>query len=204
MKTIRAFLLPCYQSTAVRLFLLCFIVYNANLRSITSFDTNATRYLPISILKEFNLDLDEFSFLHKYSDGRKEEADVIPYYLQYVRGHYMSTYPIMPAILSVPIYAVPVFLGLTEGSVSAGGWSQTEIVGTFLSKISASFAVAFSVGILYLALLRLTSKRSALWIALIYGLATSSWAVSSQGLWQTAFSQPMLALTFYFLIKAMV
>lgn len=211
MKYIHTLLLQLYRNTTLRLILLTFIVYNANLRSITSFDTNPTRYLPISILKEFDLDLDEFPFLHKYPEQKlhqklKHEQDIkeneFPRYLRYVRDHYMSAYPVMPAILSIPVYTVPVFLGLTEGAVSSMGFTQTEIVGTLLSKISGSLVVSISVGILYLTLLRLTNKRSALWIALIYGLATSSWAVSSQGLWQSSMSQPCLAFAFYFFIKA--
>lgn len=114
----------------------------------------------------------------------------------------MSAYPVMPAILSIPVYVLPVLLGLTEGSVSAMGFTQTEIVGTFLSKIVASVSVATSVGILYLALLHLTSRRASLWIALIYGFATSSWAVSSQGLWLSSMGQPCLAFALYFFIKA--
>ena len=55
-----------WGSTSLRLVLLAFIVYNVNLRSISSFDTNSTRYLPISVLTEFDLDLDEFAFLHTY------------------------------------------------------------------------------------------------------------------------------------------
>ena len=47
------------------------------------------------------------------------------------------------------------------------GFSQTEIVGTLLAKISASAAVALSVGVVYQTLLRLTTKRAALWMALI-------------------------------------
>ncbi len=211
MKNIQTLLLQLYRNTTLRLILLTFIVYNANLRSITSFDTNPTRYLPISILKEFDLDLDEFPFLHKYPEQKlhqklKPEQDIkeneFPRYLRYVRDHYMSKYPVMPAILSIPVYTVPVLFGLTEGAVSSMGFTQTEIVGTLLSKISGSLVVSISVGILYLTLLRITNKRSALWIALIYGLATSSWAVSSQGLWQSSMSQPCLAFAFYFFIKA--
>jgi len=189
-------------SRAAALALLAFVVYNANLRSVTSFDTNPTRYLPISIIKEFDLDLDEFSFLHKYPEWWRGNKQVSPYYLQYVRGHYMSSYPVMPAILSVPVYAIPVLLGLTDGPVSAMGFTRTEVVGTFLSKISAAAAVAFSVGILYLTLLRLTDKTAAFSIALLYAFATSSWSVSSQGLWQTSMSQPLLALALYFFVKA--
>src|SRR5262249_12626735 len=122
------------------------------------------------------------------------------YYLVYARGHYMSRYPVMPAILSVPVYAIPVALGLTDGRGSALGYTRTEIVGTFLSKITASLAVSFSVGILYLTLLRFVAPTPALCLALIYAFATSSWSVSSQGLWQSSASQPLLALTFYFLV----
>lgn len=202
-----------FQSTAFRIILLAFIIYNVNMRAITSFDTYPTRYLPISIINEFDLDLDEFPFLQKYPDilfqkfggvmeGEIVEKNDLPYYTKYVRGHYMSAYPVMPAILSLPVYVVPVLLGLTEGSGSAVGYSQTEVVGTLLSKISASAAVAISVGIMYLTLLRLTKKRYAFWIALMYGFATSSWSVSSQGLWQSAMSQPCLAFALYYFVKA--
>ena len=188
--------------TGFWLVLFAVIVYNANLRSITSFDTNPTRYLPISIIKEFNLDLDEFPFLHKYPEWWHRDKNALPYYLQYVRGHHMSSYPVMPAVLSLPVYAVPVLLGLADGPMAAIGFTRTEIVGTMLSKISASAVMALSVGFLYLTLLRLTSKTGALWIVSLYAFATSSWSVSSQGLWQTSMSHPLLALALYFFVKA--
>lgn len=192
------------RRTAFWLVLVAFVLYNANLRSITSFDTNPTRYLPISIIKEFDLDLDEFPFLHKYPEWWHRDKNALPYYLRYVRGHYMSRFPVMPAILSVPVYAIPVALGLTDGNASALGYTHTEIVGTLLSKISASLAVALSVGILYLTLLRLANQTAALGVALVYAFATSSWSVSSQGLWQSSISQPLLALTLYFFVLGRV
>ena len=212
-KKLRILLLRFYHSTALRLALTAFVIYNINLRSVTSLDTYPTRYLPISIIKEFNFDLDEFYFLHQYPaswfdkygntlEGGKVGKNQIPYYLKYGRGHYMSSYPVMPSILSVPVYVLPVLLGLTEGSVTALDRNQTEIVGTFLSKMSASLAVAFSVGIVYLTLRHFTTKRASFWIAFTYGFACSSWAVSSQGLWQSSMSQPLLALAFYFFVRA--
>jgi hypothetical protein len=191
-----------YHNTAFRLGVLAFVVYNANLRSITSADTNPTRYLPISILKEWNLDLDEFDFLQEYPRGAPLKERRPAQYVQHVRGHYMSTYPVMPAILAVPVYAVPVALGLTEGGSDRGGLTRTEVVGTLLSKISASAYVALSVALVYLTLLRFADRRTALAIALLYAFATSSWSVSAQGLWQTAASQPMLALALYCLVRA--
>jgi len=206
-----------YHSTVLRLVVLSFVVYNANLRSITSLDTLATRFVPISIIKEFNLDLDEFPVLHKrpvwlgsQSSGDKidknsdqhSDENGVPYYVRFTRGHYMPTFPVMGAVLSVPVYIIPVLLGLTDGPPSATGYTRTEIMATFLSKISASLAVAISVGFVYLTLLRSTSRTGALWIALVYAFATGSWSISSQGLWQSAMGQPALALAFYFFVKA--
>jgi hypothetical protein len=173
-----------------------FVVYNANLRSFTSADTRPTRYLPISILTELDFDLDEFPFLYSARTWPAPEGE-LPYYLRRARGHLMSNYPVMPAILSLPVYALPVLFGLTDGTVTSGDYSQTEIVGTALAKVSASLAVALSVGLIYLALLRFASPASACWIAAIYAFATSSWSVSSQGLWQTAMSQPLFAAALY-------
>ena len=63
-----------WSSTAIRLALVAFVVYNVNLRPISSADTFPTRYLPISILTEHNLDLDEFPFLIT-QDHRRPGAD---------------------------------------------------------------------------------------------------------------------------------
>ena len=195
--------------TAVGLALLAFVVYNANLRSITSLDTLATRFVPISVIKEFDLDLDEFPSIHTYpnwaggaSRTDAQDGDPTPYFVRRARGHYMSTYPVMSGILSVPVYVVPVLLGLTEGPPAESGYSRSEIAATLLSKISASAAVAISVAFVYLTLLRLTSRRGAFWIALVYAFATGSWSLSSQGLWQSAMGQPALALALYFLVRA--
>ncbi len=193
-----------WRSTALRLALLAFVVYNANLRSITSADTFPTRYLPISIVREHDLDLDEFPFLRAARPGvARADGDSAstPYYLQRARGHYMSTYPVLPAVLAAPVYAVPVLMGLTDGPGAALGYSRTEIVGTLLSKVAASLAVALSVAAVYLTLLRATTARGAWWGALVYAFGTSSWSVSSQGLWQTAMSQPLIALALYWLVR---
>lgn len=72
-----------WRSTALRLALAAFVVYNINLRPVSSADTFPTRYLPISILTEFDLDLDEFPFLIKaeHPFPGAENAG-LPYYLQ--------------------------------------------------------------------------------------------------------------------------
>ncbi len=194
-----------FRSTAFQLGALAFVVFQVNLRSISSADTFPMRYAPISILTEGNLDLDEFHFLLDQPYPGPGES-TLPYYLQYHDGHYLSTPPIWVSVLVTPIYAVPVWLGLTgdpsEPRPSGGGLTRTEVMGTLLSKLSASLLIAISVALVYLALLELLGATGALWITLAYAFATSSWVVSSQGLWQTTGSQAMLAGAFLALLVA--
>lgn len=189
------------RRTALWLAAIAFVVYNANLRSIASADTFPARYLPISILREGDLDLDEFAFLQT---DRFPMPDAPPgsgpYFMQLRRGHWMSTYPVAPAIVAAPVYALPVLLGVDRGP-PIGALTRTEVVGTFLAKIAASLLVAASVAVMYLVFLRYVGRTGALALALIYAFATSSWSVSSQGLWQSAISQPALALGVYALLR---
>lgn len=194
-------------SPAFRLAALAFVVYQLNLRSISSADTFPTRYLPISLLTEADLDLDEFRFL--FDQPYQTPGDTtspLPYYLQPRRGHYVSTYPVMPAILAVPVYAVPVLLGLTGDPAAprapGGGLTRTEIMGTLLSKLAASLSIALSVALVYLTLRRLAQPAAARWITLAYAFATSTWSVSSQGIWQTSFSATLFAGAFLALLIA--
>jgi len=193
-------------TTATLLALVAFVIYNANLREITSYDTYPTRFIPISILEHQTLELDAFPFMTRYpavSNGNGGvDTDATPYYIVYARGHVLSRFPVMAGILAVPVYAAPVLLGLTDGPGASLGYSRIEIVATFLSKIAASLAAALSVAIVYLTLRHLTSRSGALWISLIYAFATSTWSLSSQGLWQTSISEPLLTLTYYFFVTA--
>ena len=179
-------------SKPIFLFLILSFIYLVNEREIGSGDTIPSRYLPFSIIKEGNLDLDEFPFLYEkeslyYSRYRN-------YYLRYSKGHYISAYPIGSAIAAVPVYAVAVIAGLSP---------QSEYLVRGVSKVSATLVSALSAVFLFLSLRRLTREKLALFIALIYGLGTSTWSVSSQGLWQHGSSQFFLTLTIYFLVRGL-
>ena len=67
------------------LFFLLLFIYNINLRETSSGDTIPNRYLPVSIIKEFNLDLNEFPFLYN------SEANEEYLFIQPVKGKYLST-----------------------------------------------------------------------------------------------------------------
>jgi len=180
------------STTAIAFWLFCAsaAVYNLNFRECSEEDTIATRFVPVSLLREGDIDLDEFAFLH-------EGFTRTPHYLRKVRGHYLSTSPILPAILALPVYFVANQLGLLR----RGGVGFFDDV-TFTSKVAASLIAAASVAALFAALTRITTRRRALIVSLVYAFATSTWSISSQGLWQHGPCQLFFALMLLFFLDA--
>lgn len=180
------------------LFSLLFVLYLANGRTLWSGDTLPLRYLPISLLREGNFDLDEFPFLylpggsHAIGFVRKGSVEM-PYYVERVGGHYVSMYPVGAAALAAPLYLPSIFGGLRP---------DHEVFET-LEKFSAAAIVALSAVILYFTLRRVTTNAMALAIALIYGLGTSSLSSSSQALWQHGPSQLALSAALYGTVRCM-
>ena len=180
--------------TSVGLFLTVVLIYSANGRVIDAGDTVPASYLPISILREFNFNLDEFSFLYD-ENGRRRYTFVgdLPFFLRYRDGHYLSVYPPGPALLALPVYVIPVI----------GGMPATSAWIPRLEKLSATLITALSVLFLLWTLRGLTAERWALMIASVYAFGTSSLSISSQALWQHGPSQFFLALSLYLLVKGM-
>ncbi len=158
------------------------ILYTANYRLLGASDTVPAQHLPLSILREGNLDLDEFSSLHQSPKLKG---------LTFTGKHYVSSYPVGAAILAVPFYFVSAF-----GPMPGNSWFTLK-----LEKFAASLIVLASVIILYFTLLRLASRSAALIISVIYALATSSFSVSSQALWQHGASQLCLTAALYCLVR---
>src|SRR5437868_4969911 len=81
---------------AAGLFGLTLAVFLLNFRYNGSYDTLPNELLPISILREHDLDFDEFV------DPAATER--LPF--EQIGGHYVSDYPILPGLLNLPAYAV--------------------------------------------------------------------------------------------------
>lgn len=158
------------------------ILYTANYRTLGASDTVPARHLPLSILREANFDLDEFGYLHKAPEMKG---------ITFTGQHYVSSYPVGAAIFALPFYLVSAI-----GRMPGNSWFTLE-----LEKFSASFIVLASVIIFYFTLLRFVSRSSALIISAIYALATSSFSVSSQALWQHGPSQLCLTAALYCLVR---
>jgi hypothetical protein len=158
-----------------------FVLYNANVREISSQDTIPNRALPHEALVRGRLDLDPLFQTWPASDP-------LPFWIQRVGSHYVSSYPIAPALLAVPVYVGPVLLG------ADGSWFWLNV----LSKLAASGFAALSVALVYLAARELarrlgTGEGSAVATAAVYAVAAPTWAVSSQGLWGHAPAQLCVA-----------
>jgi hypothetical protein len=177
--------------TAWLLVLASFLLYSANFREVSGADTIPTRLLPIELVRHQQLHLDHY--FRNAPAGRPGY-----FWVQLVGEHYRSSYPVVPAILAVPVYVVPVLLG-----VRGDHWTPINL----LSKVAASLMAALSVGLVYLVAVTLHSPLGAsaenapLAVAVVYAVATATWSVSSQGLWGHAPTQLAMATALCALVR---
>ncbi len=102
------------------------IAYNINLRQVSSHDTYASRFVPISILRDGDVILDEF-----VSEEMKRHAgeNVLSDNFVYLRGHFYDSHPPIGPLLALPVYALPAWIGIPRNA---------ELVANLFSKLAAS------------------------------------------------------------------
>ena len=174
------------------LFSLLFVSYNANLRLIPSGDTMPARLLPFSILREGNLDLDEFNLGVHTEQGNFSN---LPDFVREIKGHMISVYPVTTPMLITPLYLPVVWFRRAPVSLESP-------VGIIMEKLSASFIASLSALFVYLSLRELCARRPALWLTLLYAFGTNTWVTSSQTLWQHGVGELALSLMCYALLKS--
>jgi hypothetical protein len=155
-----------------------FVVYNVNLRQVSSDDTYASRFVPISVLRDGDLILDEFVPPYIREGGPDRLTDNFIF----VRGHYYDSHPPIGPLLAVPVYALPVWAGVPE---------SPQLVANLFSKVAASIMTALSALLIFGAVRRLVAEIGkpdraeavAMAAALAYGVCTSVWSTASLALW---------------------
>jgi len=183
---------PQQLRTASLLAFCCLLVYLTSLRCSPSWDTIPARLLPFSILREGNLDLNEFRWL--------EIPEGMPYFLQRTHdGKLVSKYPVAAPLLATPV-ALPVLWWLQYHGVSDVD-VRFRLATVVVERVAAALIVAASVGLLFLALCRVTTSTTvAAAMTLAYGLGSNTWSTSSQALWQHGVAELSLAgLSLFFL-----
>ncbi len=170
---------------ALLLFLAAWMVYNLNGRPITSGDTLPAALLPFMVVLDGRLSFD------RYADSLSSLYDGKAYFLRQSNGHSYSRYPIVTPLLLSPAY-LP--LRLVPG-IRDWPLSKLIVLVRVLEKIWASAIAAASVAALLVLLRRLTERKYAWLLALIFGFATNTWSTSSQALWQHGMSQLTIILS---------
>jgi hypothetical protein len=173
------------SASPLLVFLLLFVIYNTNFRVLRWGDAAPARVLPFSLLLDHSLYLDRWIEPFIASSGTINGT----YYLHRSRGHWMSTYPIIMPLVITPLYAVPAWLVARQSPPLAPDGVLLSTLLDLMEKFSASLIAALSALVLYLALRKIAPPNLSLLVTLVYGLAGSTWSISSQGLWRHGFTQ---------------
>ena len=178
------------------LLLLLFAIYNANLRTISTDDTLPNRLLPFDLLLDHNLYLDRWIKPLLAEPLGPHGA----YFAAKSHGRFISAYPITTPVFVAPLYVLPA-LWLSRHTPPLYPHSTSFFVAVItMEKLSASLIAAMSGAVLFLALRKVASRRVSLVVALIYGLASNTWTISSQALWRHGLTE----LSFAFLLWALL
>lgn len=171
---------------AVLLGLLCFVVYNANLRWIGAYDSVASSILPFGIWRGDGLHLDH------YSDYGSSKGYSI---VRTRDGRLASLYPIVTPLLVAPLYFPTLFSKVRYLDET----TENEYRRLLMEKLSASIVASISVVFLWLTLRAVTSRRKATVLSAAYAFGTVTWTISSQALWQHGAAQLLLSAALYVL-----
>ena len=155
-----------------------------NLRPIPAGDTTPAALLPFTLLADHTITFDRFASW--YAESQK----MPPVWFRRLRdGHYYSIYPIALPVLLTPLYTPVAFLDIRNMPVD-----RVVVLARILEKGSASLIAALS-AVAFLALAgRLTDKRTALLLTIVYAFGSQTWSTSSQALWQHGASELAIIL----------
>jgi hypothetical protein len=158
--------------------LILFGVYIANGRAIDSDDTEPTRLLAFALTRG------DGPYLDRFGAGFEIPGLRPPPFATRWQGHWVSLYPVAPALLAAPI-AWPT---VAVRDLLLPGWDRSLTAQNDQANASSKFAAAVIVAMVGMALdrvLRLLGLgKVAPFAVLAAGLASNLWAVASQAMWQ--------------------
>jgi hypothetical protein len=176
---------------AVVLALLAFLIYNANFRLVGSGDSYPARFLPFALWNHGTLYLDPVREV-------TAQANPHPYWLQPTPdGRWASLYPVVTPLLAAPLYLPAALYARWTGET----YARLSRLGEIMEKLSASLIAAVAVGWMYLLLRRRLEPRGATLLTLVFAFATSTWATSSQALWQHGPAELLCIGTLWFMTR---
>lgn len=174
---------------ALLLALIALLVYNANLRLIGAGDSYPARFIPFALWGHGTVYLDPVLDL-------TIQAHPNPYWVREARnGHRASMYAVATPVLVAPLY-LP-----AAGWLSVSGWTDARVnqIAFAMEKIAASIVASLAVGWMYLLLRRRVERRHALLLTVLFAFGTTTWAISSQALWQHGPAELLVVAALWFL-----
>ena len=178
----------------ITLFILLWLIYNANSRMSGGSDCYAGRFLPVNLVLYGSYHYDNLTFLRDNNGkGGMPGGQVLKREGTPSDGHLITYYPTLIPTLLVPFYYIP--FGLFD--ISPQSYWPFYMDKWFMSAFVAGAAV-----FLFLCLVRVNLKmRWRLLLTISFALGTSVWAISSQAFWQHAPSAFFLAYSLYLLLR---
>lgn len=192
------------------IFLICCLTYLANGETITSNDNIPNAILALNWFDSGVLHFDSLRNSYIY-----ENASQAPYFfVEAPNGHLTSTYPIGTAIITFPIYLLFWVL------LRSAEWAQSIFIGSpvdlfditqeafrssisDLQKVAATLVASLTVLLFYLSVrLKFPSPLVPLVSTFIFAFCTTTWMISSQGLWQHGSANLIVVAILFALLKA--
>lgn len=166
----------------------------------TSGDSRWSLLTALSIIKEFNTDLNEFAELLDVNDKR----------IECVGGRIYTIFPIGASVVAAPFVAAidlllrhaAVFEKFLQTRMPSINEKITIVNGYFgFEMLIASFLVALTTVVFFLIARNRLSLTMALVPTFIFAFCTSAWSIAATALWQHGPSMLMLTLALYLLIQ---
>jgi len=170
---------------ALALLLGAVLLYNLNLRPVSSGDTAPAALLPLAVWLDGTITFD------RWMPWLDQRYPLGAGFLAKRNGHYHSQYPILQPVLLLPLYSP---LALAPG-LRQWPLEHLLLLARILEKLAASLIAAWAVALFFCLARRFTGPRQSLWLALLFAFATSTWSISSQALWQHGMGQLLVILS---------
>ncbi len=212
-------------SFVVYFFSWVFVYYTGiNTLAIQSEDTIPAVFLPVSIIKDGTFYVNNYyeMILQKYPhpDDKEQNKGLVPFYFKKITqesdsrvlseensrfvvhypqkqnlNNYISAFPVMSGLLALPVYIIPLLLGM------AITWTNLYL----LSHIASALIMALAGGFFYLLVKKhfLEDEKKALTITFVYLFGTVNYALISQALWQHGSVQLFTILSLLFLFNSL-
>ena len=181
-------------AASILLFALVFAVY-ASSRVITSSDSRWTLHVAMSIIKEGDVALDEYSEVI----AKNDEAAIT-----YADGRPYNRFPLGTPLLVTPIVLVIDRIAHHVWSVDLYARLQEsrDVLVRGIEMYIACFLVALVCVQIYLIARQFMDRKRSLLLALVFAFCTSAWSTASRALWSHGPSMLMLSASLLLLLKA--